>query len=199
MGGQDHLPPPPEPAPPPLAPGPKRGPVGTGLLRPAAAAPPPQSSRCGRRPRAGVHGPSSDFQPHARSRFEVLEEIDMMGSNRMQIFLLGLLVLAMFCSPGSALKCFQCDSPVQPCTKNVTCRAEDDACLQVISGGAYYHSCWKYANCNMEKIGAAFPVASARYACCQRDLCNAAGMGTAVSKATMIAGLLVVVARSFSL
>uniref|UniRef100_A0A4X2KY51 MAC-inhibitory protein n=2 Tax=Vombatus ursinus TaxID=29139 RepID=A0A4X2KY51_VOMUR len=121
-----------------------------------------------------------------------------MGSIRMHILVLGLLILAMFCSPGGALKCFQCNSPVQPCTENVTCKAEKDACLQVISGGAYYHSCWKYADCNIEKIEAAFPIASARYSCCQRDLCNAAGMGTAVSKATMMAGLLVVVAGSFS-
>ncbi|XP_068947487.1 CD59 glycoprotein [Petaurus breviceps papuanus] len=120
-----------------------------------------------------------------------------MGSSKIHIVLFGLLVLAMFCSPGDALKCFQCDSPSPSCTKNITCKADDDACLQVVSGGNYYHSCWKYANCNIEKITQTFAGAAAQYYCCQRDLCNAAGMGTVVSQTAVIAGLLVVVVGNF--
>ncbi|XP_036620318.1 CD59 glycoprotein [Trichosurus vulpecula] len=123
----------------------------------------------------------------------------MMENSKMHLLLLGLLVLMMFWSPGEALKCYQCDSSSQSCTKEVTCTAENDACLQAASGGIYYHSCWKYADCNIEKITQTFPVPNAQYHCCQRDLCNAAGVGTTVSKTTMIAGLLVVVVSSFYL
>ncbi|XP_072475301.1 CD59 glycoprotein [Notamacropus eugenii] len=123
----------------------------------------------------------------------------MMENSKMRILLLDLLVLAMFCSPGGALRCFQCEPSSLSCTRNVTCKAEEDACLQFVAAGKYYHSCWKYADCNIEKIAQAYQVTNVmgQYMCCQRDLCNAAGVGSPITKTSVVAGLLVVVVGSF--
>ncbi|XP_043828137.1 LOW QUALITY PROTEIN: CD59 glycoprotein [Dromiciops gliroides] len=126
-------------------------------------------------------------------------------------FVLGLLVLVMFCSPGGALRCFQCDSPIASCVKNVTCKTDQDACIQVVlisklrlrkysaEGGNYHYGCWKYADCNINKIGEFIKLPIAKYSCCQDDLCNAAGMGTPVSKTAVIVGLLVMLVGSFQI
>ncbi|XP_074067761.1 CD59 glycoprotein-like [Macrotis lagotis] len=93
-----------------------------------------------------------------------------MGSGRMSILFLGLLVLVMYCSPGDALKCLQCEISMKSCTKNATCRADQDACLQAYAGGSYYYSCWKYADCNIQSIGEVFTLPNIHYHCCQRDI-----------------------------
>uniref|UniRef100_A0A5F8GVS5 CD59 glycoprotein n=1 Tax=Monodelphis domestica TaxID=13616 RepID=A0A5F8GVS5_MONDO len=139
---------------------------------------------------------SASKAPGLRRRLQVLEQIDMMGYRRTCI-LLGFLVLVMFCSPGDALRCYDCNVPTQHCTKNITCRTEDDACLRVMTGTDYRYLCWKYANCNMEKIGEILGIAKATYHCCQEDLCNDAGMGATISKTTMISGLLAVMLWGF--
>ncbi|XP_074080526.1 CD59 glycoprotein-like [Macrotis lagotis] len=121
----------------------------------------------------------------------------MMRSGRISILFLGLPVLAMYCSPGGALKCLQCETSMKSCTKNATCRADQDACLQAYGGGSYYYSYWKYADCNIQKIREVFTLPNIHHHCCQRDMCNAAGMGATVSQTVMIAGLLVVIVGSF--
>ncbi|KAM8968597.1 CD59 glycoprotein [Sarcophilus harrisii] len=121
----------------------------------------------------------------------------MMGNISTSNLLFGLLVLAMFWSQGDALKCYQCEIPTtQSCTENITCKPDEDACLWFMSYGKYFQRCWKFNECNINDIGKAASEIT-NYHCCQHDLCNTAGMGITVSKASIISGLLVVLVVNF--
>ncbi|XP_074131729.1 CD59 glycoprotein [Sminthopsis crassicaudata] len=121
----------------------------------------------------------------------------MMANVSTSSLLFGLLVLAMFWSQGDALKCYECEnSATQSCIENIVCKPDEDSCLLFMTYGKYFQRCWKFDECNINAIGKV-SAGVFDYHCCQHDLCNAAGMGITVSKASIISGLLVLLVVRF--
>lgn len=87
-------------------------------------------------------------------------------------FILLLLLLAVLCSTGVSLRCYNCLDPVSSCKTNSTCSPNLDACLVAVSGKQVYHQCWSFSNCNAKFILSRLDVANVQYRCCQADLCN---------------------------
>lgn len=87
-------------------------------------------------------------------------------------FILLLLLLAVLCSTGVSLKCYNCLDPVSSCKTNSTCSPNLDACLVAVSGKQVYQQCWRFSDCNAKFILSRLEIANVQYRCCQADLCN---------------------------
>ncbi|XP_067318815.1 CD59 glycoprotein-like isoform X1 [Anolis sagrei] len=96
-------------------------------------------------------------------------------SEKMKSFFISALliafVLVLFCQSGSAVKCYKCARG--PCKKTVTCPAGKDACIAVNLGTKNVFDCWKYSECNLDKVGAYYKSQSFGFRCCTGYLCNA--------------------------
>ncbi|XP_059117009.1 CD59 glycoprotein [Peromyscus eremicus] len=86
--------------------------------------------------------------------------------------LLLLLLLAVLCSTGVSLRCYNCLDPVSSCKTNTTCTPNLDACLIAVSGRQVYQQCWKFSDCNSMTILNRLELATVQYRCCQVDMCN---------------------------
>ncbi|XP_034352626.1 CD59 glycoprotein [Arvicanthis niloticus] len=84
-----------------------------------------------------------------------------------------LLLLAVFCSTGVSLKCYNCLDPViSPCKINSTCSPNLDSCLITVSGKLVYQQCWRSTDCDAKFIMSRLELTNIKYRCCQVDLCN---------------------------
>ncbi|XP_038186480.1 CD59 glycoprotein isoform X1 [Arvicola amphibius] len=95
-----------------------------------------------------------------------------MGTMRVQRQLITLLLLAVLCSTGVSLRCYNCLDPVSPCKTNITCSPNQDSCLIAVSGRQIYQQCWKFSDCNSMFILSRLDLANVQYRCCQLDMCN---------------------------
>nr|XP_004660764.1 CD59 glycoprotein [Jaculus jaculus] len=84
-----------------------------------------------------------------------------------------LILLAVFCSTGFSLNCYNCLNPDVPCKINVTCVPNLDACLFVESDKQVYQQCWRFSDCNSRFISTRLGLSNLKYRCCQKDMCNA--------------------------
>ncbi|XP_008849851.1 CD59 glycoprotein [Nannospalax galili] len=83
-----------------------------------------------------------------------------------------LFILAVFCSTGFSLMCYNCLNPVSQCKTNTSCTPNLDSCLIAVSGKLAYHQCWKFSDCNFEFISTRLELPKMQYRCCQEDMCN---------------------------
>lgn len=83
-----------------------------------------------------------------------------------------LLLLAVLCSTGDSLRCYNCLDPVSSCKTNSTCSPNLDSCLVAVSGKQVYQQCWRFSDCNAKFIMSRLELAEVQYRCCQVDLCN---------------------------
>nr|XP_020638493.1 CD59 glycoprotein [Pogona vitticeps] len=107
------------------------------------------------------------------------------------ITLITVFLLALFCSSGSALRCFTCR--ISPCNVNKTCSAEQDACIKVDLGSRIEKDCWKYSDCDVDKVGEHFNVKNLKLSCCQKDLCNGSPITVGSKLVLGISSFLVVI------
>lgn len=94
------------------------------------------------------------------------------GTMRVQRQLIALLLLAVLCSTGVSLTCYNCLDPVSPCRTNITCSPNQDSCLVAVSGRQIYQQCWKFSDCNSMFILSRLDLVNVEYRCCQQDMCN---------------------------
>ncbi|XP_012595340.1 CD59 glycoprotein isoform X2 [Microcebus murinus] len=83
-----------------------------------------------------------------------------------------LLMLAVLCHSGYSLKCYSCINPMPECTTISNCTPNFDACLRTKAGPRIYHQCWKFADCNFDRISQLLGETDLQYYCCKSDLCN---------------------------
>ncbi|XP_028622955.1 CD59 glycoprotein isoform X2 [Grammomys surdaster] len=85
-----------------------------------------------------------------------------------------LFLLAVFCSTGVSLNCYNCLDPVviNSCKTNSTCSPNLDSCLIAESGKLVYQQCWRFTDCDPKFIMSRLEVTNVKYRCCQVDLCN---------------------------
>uniref|UniRef100_A0A8C8UNB2 CD59 glycoprotein n=1 Tax=Peromyscus maniculatus bairdii TaxID=230844 RepID=A0A8C8UNB2_PERMB len=93
-----------------------------------------------------------------------------MRVQRRLLFLL--LLLAVLCSTGVSLRCYNCLDPVSSCKMNTTCSPNQDSCLIAVSGRQVYQQCWKFSDCNSVTLLNRLELATVQYRCCQVDMCN---------------------------
>ncbi|CAM4568225.1 CD59 glycoprotein [Lepidochelys kempii] len=82
------------------------------------------------------------------------------------------IIMAVFCSSGYMLKCYDCPLTAVPCKTNITCRNGLDSCLWLKTGEKTLSHCYTYSNCNMNQIKEDYKFDSFNFRCCQKDLCN---------------------------
>ncbi|KAH0620806.1 hypothetical protein JD844_021587 [Phrynosoma platyrhinos] len=75
---------------------------------------------------------------------------------------------------GYALRCYNCEQSPFLCRMNVTCREDEDTCLQIRFLNLRTYSCWKTSRCTTREVAEHFNADSFRFLCCYRDFCNKA-------------------------
>uniref|UniRef100_A0A8C8US97 CD59 glycoprotein n=1 Tax=Peromyscus maniculatus bairdii TaxID=230844 RepID=A0A8C8US97_PERMB len=108
-----------------------------------------------------------------------------MRVQRRLLFLL--LLLAVLCSTGVSLRCYNCLDPVSSCKMNTTCSPNQDSCLIAVSGRQVYQQCWKFSDCNSVTLLNRLELATVQYRCCQVDMCNK-NNGSSLSGKTALLG-----------
>ncbi|XP_034625604.1 CD59 glycoprotein-like [Trachemys scripta elegans] len=96
----------------------------------------------------------------------------MNGNKTNCVLLTGFIILAVFCSSGYMLKCYNCPLIALPCKTNITCPSDTDSCLWIKSGERTLFDCYKYSNCDMNGIKEKYKLDNFNFKCCQKDLCN---------------------------
>ncbi|TFK11405.1 prolyl 4-hydroxylase subunit alpha-2 [Platysternon megacephalum] len=97
---------------------------------------------------------------------------NMNGSKTNCVLLTGFIILAVFCSSGYMLKCYSCPPVALPCKTNITCPSDTDSCLWIKIGEKTLTACYKYSNCDMNRIKEEYKFDNFNFKCCQKDLCN---------------------------
>ncbi|XP_067413629.1 CD59 glycoprotein [Emydura macquarii macquarii] len=96
----------------------------------------------------------------------------MKGNKSNYVLLTVFVILAVFCSSGDMLKCYNCPLSFETCKTNVTCTGNSDACLWLKIGERTITQCFPYSNCDVTKIQEEFKSENFNFRCCQKDLCN---------------------------
>nr|XP_025042571.1 CD59 glycoprotein-like isoform X2 [Pelodiscus sinensis] len=97
---------------------------------------------------------------------------NMNGSKMNCVLLTVFFILALFCSSGYMLDCYNCSLTVGPCKTNITCASGLDSCLWLKVGERTLHDCYKYSKCNIHAIEEDYKTSNFNFKCCQKNLCN---------------------------
>nr|XP_060621055.1 CD59 glycoprotein-like [Anolis sagrei ordinatus] len=88
------------------------------------------------------------------------------------ILLTVFIIITVSCNYGYALRCYNCEQSPFLCRGNVTCRDDEDTCLQIRFVNLRTYSCWKTSRCTTREVAEHFNADSFRFLCCHRDFCN---------------------------
>ncbi|KAG6937923.1 CD59 molecule, partial [Chelydra serpentina] len=97
---------------------------------------------------------------------------NMNGNKTNCVLLTVFIILAVFCSSGYMLKCYNCPLVAVPCKTNITCQSDLDSCLWLKIGERMLSNCYRYSNCNTDRIKEEYKFDNFEFKCCQKDLCN---------------------------